>query len=305
MPTDPTRSKTRRDQFTRQYRKRWRTVRGEIRKELSGDSYYRPQNGVSESRQVADFRDFLENLVNEELLEPVSQRGARNGTHYSATQLDELYRHGIRQGMREFERAGFDVPDVSAEAISRTDSHREMRRAMYLRTYQDLEDAANATVQSATREYRRAVREGASVNEAVAAVNDRVDKVGRYRTDLVAQSKSVETLNHAALQLYADGGNLQVAPMPETGVANVTVDGEPVPEDYDFQKGVRTAGDRRVCAECRSIASSGPYSVSEVRNDQSLIPPYHPNCRCFLFTLPLGDGNPHPEVGFGVRRGRA
>lgn len=284
MPDDPTRSKTKRDQLARQFRKRWRAVRGAVREELSNDSYYRPQNSLEQSRQVADFREWFEQTVNEEVVEPMSQRGVRNGAHWTSTHVDQLYLHGLRNARRELDRAGYETADTSPEAIARAGHHQEARQQQYLETYQDVEDAARATEQEATREYRQGVREGVAVGVVLKSINDRVEKTGRYRTDLVAQSKGVQTVNDAAMNYYTDGGIDQVGIEAESSVFL----GDEDVTDHEFKKDVITAGDRRVCAECRAIAQRGPYTLAEVRT-QGLIPPYHPSCRCHIQPVPISN----------------
>lgn len=295
---DPTGSQEKRDRLKRRFQSRWRTVRGDVRRLLQSDRHYRPTNDrVRDSIQIADFRDWLETQLEDDFLEPVAHRGVRRGRHWSAPYVRDLYLHGIRHADQALERAGWEFRAPDPEAAIHHDPHKDVLASQYVEVYQDLEDAARAAEKEATRAYRTAVRQSASVSDTISAVNDRLDKVGRYRTDLVAESKAVMTINEAALTRYES-----------VGAESIGVEIESIPGDEDTlahtcthatmealqtdqtqaapgDEGVHdwnTAGDMRVCPECASLAGS-TYRIAEIRKGDAPMPvrDTHVNCRCF------------------------
>lgn len=288
--SDPTRSKTKRQRFRREFRSRWRTVRGDVRSAFSGGSEFRPQNATPAARQVGDFREWLQTTLDETVVEPEPRtRDVRDGAHYTASTIDAFYTHGLRQADRALREAGYDgfeddVRDPEATVrratqLSRRSApnhHAEVLETRRLDTYHDIEDAARGTVEEATREYRDAAETGVTVATTRAAVTDRVEKVGQYRTDLVAATAAVGTINDAALERYAAVG------LDEVGVTvemEVLIDGEPT-------QTFRTAGDSRVCPQCASLAGN-TYPISEVRGGGAPPIPQHPACRCFWTPTPI------------------
>lgn len=277
---DPTESQTKRAAWQQRFHSRWRTVRGDIRSLIEGDRHYRPRSDLdrdADSAQIADFREWLDSELDEEVVEPIAHRGVRNGRHYSAPFVRDLYTHGVTKADTELQRGGwaFDPPTPS-DSIQRG-PHREALRQQYVETYQDIEDAARATEREATRAYRDAVYTDESVTGAVNAVNDRVDKTGRYRTDLVAAALGVKTVNEAALTRYEQAGVEEVGAVIEV---DIDIEETDPPEEYDWQ----TAGDLSVCSTCQTFAAGAPYKISDIRAGTAPMPvrDTHPECRCFI-----------------------
>jgi hypothetical protein len=286
---DPTRSQTKRSNWQRRFHSRWRTVRGDIRSLIEGDRHYRPRSDLdrdADSAQIADFREWLEEELEEEIVEPIAHRGIRNGRHYTAPFVQALYVHGIDRADTELRRAGWDFDGPDPEAPLQFDHHEEALAGLFVETYQDIEDAARGAEQEATRAYRDSVHEDGSISETVDAVNDRVDKTGRYRTDLVAAALGVVTVNRAALNRYEEAGVEEVGAHIEVDIDVEEIDEPDDPDDpddpdeYDF----RTAEDHRVCSTCRTYAAGGPYRIEDIRSGEAPMPvrDTHINCRCFL-----------------------
>lgn len=217
MPTDPTRSTTKRKRVERRLHRYWTGLRGDVRRELTGDSYYRPQNDVSIGRQTAEFREWLESTITESVVEPVyTTRQLERGEHWTGPIVREFYEHGLSLAHADLIDAGVpeDHPavNVPTDAILRNDTprfggdgiHTEYLIENYDEIYHDIEDAARETTKQAYREYRDAVRTGATVAETIDRVNDRIEKVGSTRTDLVARTKLVQVINDAILARYEE-----------------------------------------------------------------------------------------------------
>lgn len=314
MPTDPTRSTTKRKRVERTFHKRWQDVRGATRRELTGGSYYRPQNNRSIGRQTSAFREFLEAEIDNTVVEPVySRREVERGNHWTGRIVREFYEHGIALAHSHLKRAGASHPalETAPDAILRADSprfggdgrHHEYLVENYDEIYTDVVDAARETVKQAYREYRDAARSGATVTETVSRINDRIEHVGSTRTDLVARAKLIQVINDAVLtrysQLDVDEVGVDIEAPTGDGEADVATDGGMVAQQaaatHDHPHGpeveaqhqdgehvrqvFETAGDRRVCEYCK-FYQGNVYTLDEIRRGVVESPPLHPNCRC-------------------------
>jgi hypothetical protein len=312
---DPTRSQSKRERWERKFRARWRTVRGRVRTAFEGGGGFQPLNDRPVGQQASEFREWLTSVVDEKVVKPTPARPVRQGDHYTAPFAHEMFEHGLRRAAQALSAAGHDVADPAPDVILRRDQpnhggpghYDEWLTNAYVETYQDLRDAAQAAVKAATRTYRQAVREGWAIADTVSAINDRLDKTGRHRTDLVTRAKAVVIINDAALARYeaAGVGSIGVAAesarVPDADVATDggrTVDGHdhahaeqlaterthPAPgEDDAARHRWVTAGDARVCPQCSALAGS-VYLIDDIRAGDAPMPvrDTHPGCRCYL-----------------------
>ncbi|WP_114576702.1 hypothetical protein [Saliphagus sp. LR7] len=281
---DPTRTTTRRERFEGKFNKRWREFKGELNDLLRGNSYYRPQNDVSDSQQIADFRDWVEDAIERIVVEPVRQRDAQEGAHWTAQRVREFYTHGIDVADRELRRVGYDVDaDIDGTDVLRddpSDLHQEQLAEEYLTVAQELEDVGRRTEQEITREYREAIGAGLAVGVTLDRLKERVDhsRAGKNATRLLAHSYGVEITNDAAIERYYEAG------VEQTGTV-VEID---VHEEDGTEADFITAGDLRVCPTCRTYAAGGPYRLKAIRNGNAPKPvrDTHPACRCLIVPIP-------------------
>lgn len=293
--TDPTQSSTKRQRMRQKFRARWRKVRGAVRNEFRSGSEFRPLNNSAPSTQAADFREWFRGLLDEEVLEPITRTAhIERGAHYTGPWVREMYKHGIKLGEQELAKRDPDHEASDPAQVLKNDFkrgggpgvHQEAMAALMVRTYHDLEDATNAVVREGSRNYRSSVETGESLSASVAGVNDRVDKVGRFRTDLVATSVGVMIINEAAVTQYAQEGVEEVGVTPERLTREQEQDPTtppPEPPDPADDAEFVTAGDRFVCPQCASLAGR-VFSVEDVQNGSAPLPvrDTHPGCRCFL-----------------------
>ncbi len=79
---------------------------------------------------------------------------------------------------------------------------------------------------------------------------DRVDHVGKYRSNLIARTEVMHSHNRARATEWKRSGIKQVDIMLAPGA----------------------------CSECRALAAGGPYSIDEAPG----LLPLHPQCKCSL-----------------------
>lgn len=299
---DPTKGQSKRDQWQATLSKRWRPLRGNVRDELTNYSHFVPSTDTDPSIQIADFRDWFEYTLDEDVLEPTQMRSVRRGRHYLASDVDLHYRHGIKRAIEALRRVDMDVIEDRPGILMRRDEHTELRREWYVDTYTYLEDAVRDTEKEVTRKYSRAAREGWSIRETINAINGKEDgrirKTGEYSTNLLAQSVGVQIVNEAALIVYQQAGVEAVGAEVETQPAeSEQFAGHPCDHSHSHdpviheqlaapQQYWQTAGDNRVCPLCQ-IFSGNVYQIEEIQNGSAPEPvrDTHPQCRCMLVPL--------------------
>ncbi|MDJ1433599.1 hypothetical protein [Halostagnicola sp. A-GB9-2] len=272
MPSeDPTQSKNRRRRWTGRFNSRYESIIGNLNDELRGGSEFRPQNDVEESLQTADFREWFEQQLEDEVVEPLPQRAVRNGAHYTADYVEEFYRTGLRLADEDIRQAGADIPDVPPEDVASSELHQERLRAEYVEVYQELEDVARETERQATREYRDAVGAGATLAATLSTLKDRVRKVGESRTKNLTHSYGTRIVNDAVVERAHELGIEEIGVDVET---DITIDGEPLQE-------WAAVLDEATCDQCRALHGNA-YKVSDVRSGNAPKPvdDTHNYCRC-------------------------
>lgn len=242
---DPTASTARRNRFKSRFAARWRTLRDEVRSLIQRDKQFRPMSKrLAPSAKVVDFREWLEKKIDRVVVEPKAHRAVRQGMHWTGSFVQDFYLHGIRQADRYLSQAGLEseinsrVTRLDPKITVRQPPHKDILYGLYIEAYHDLVDATDAAKKDATRVYREAVRSGSSVSDTIEAVNDRLDKVGRHRTDLVAESKSIITINTAAALRYS-----------ERGIERIGMAIETVPGDADSLHHTSCCGDSSVSVD--------------------------------------------------------
>jgi hypothetical protein len=278
MLPDPTRSQTKRTRLQRRLHQKWRTVRGAVRRKLTGDSYYRPQNDIAIGEQASAFREWLDAELDAQVVEPViTRRQIIRGSHWTGQLVREFYEHGIHLAHADLREAGIPAEhpalSVAPDAVLRADRprfggdgvHADLLGENYDEFYTDLVDAARAASKAAYREYRDAVRTGATVTETIDRVNDRLDAIGETRTDLVARVKTIQTINDAIRARYA-----QLATDPELVRVGAEIETSSAIDPDDRSSGTQTQSQSVVTdggvqapdhTHARSLAAYGPLSA--------------------------------------------
>ncbi len=296
MSTDPTNSATKRDRFTREFDRRWDRVERRIEARLENDESLDPTNeNISGGRQSADFYEWYNMVLEEEVLEPMPLRHVRRGSHYTGPYVQDFYIHGMKEADKRLRQEGFDFSNPpTPEEIVRQQRfnpgiHGDALEEEWIEIYTDLESAKQDVLDETSDIYQFATRgdvaaiaalTGLTLRELgaddgtipppptlIMAAKNRVDKTGKNRTTLISQAKSVQTINDAALNRYQ-----------EVGIDGVGIDVEMVVDETPSSEFV-TAGDELVCPECQD-RDGAIFPIDNVPARHQ--PPIHPNCRCML-----------------------
>lgn len=278
--TDPTRTKTIRDQYARQVRKRYRAVARAVR-DLVNSGYL---DSVLEANQPGDRPSPLpvpdapiprtpdydfptgsgggrqaQNAFSQWLRDTQNAVVLGGGNAGDARWTDDYVRYahgrGVVHGNHRLRNAGFDVPDVELRDAFRTPIHRDTLEQFYQRQFSLLQGVNESMDAEISRILSDGVLAGENPRVIGREMSNTVQNIGIRRGNLIARTEVIHGYNEASLnryeQILGSEGELEAV--------------------VEFQ----TAGDSRVCPQCQTLAGS-IYTVQDARN----VIPVHPACRC-------------------------
>lgn len=265
---DPTRTKTlRRDYMAAAY-KRFRNLKGLIRKAVVDLDIFElgqgpskklqelPDKGdfkfTSRAEKVDLFDTWLDERFKEGILEPPDEFPDRWQKEY----VRRSYNSGVKQAQRKMRQAGMDVPRLGRAEfrnIFNQPIHKDKLELLYKRNYKALKGITDETGKQISETLTRGLSQGWNPRKMATALNNRVDKIGITRARTMARTETIYTHNEAALTRYE-----------QIGVEEVAAEVEWI-----------TAGDLRVCPDCAGLEGT-KYTLEEAHG----LLPYHANCRC-------------------------
>lgn len=271
---DPTQSKQLRKRYERALRKPLRELKGLIwdgivRRGAIDMAVNEPMPifrfTTDEQEQVIEhFMDWLNSQQQQGHLDVIENRNNRF--------VRNAYTKGVTFGDARLREGGLNVSDEELEAVLNKPIHQSKLQELFSRNFALLE-GVDADMQTALREtLSEGFGRGEGPGRIARRLNDRIDKIGIRRSNLIARTEVINAHSEGTLTRF-----------DEVGVDTVTVKAE-----------IQTAGDNRVCPRCQFIEGE-VMTVEEVREgsfsfgnaDFPIKPPIHPNCRCVL--LPVTD----------------
>lgn len=277
--TDPTRTATDRKRFASRLRGRWNAIKSHIWKgivkndalglggldsgvdidmlaaeqpayigQVDKDDSLTPGSGQfnfpSNAESAEAFGEWLDDAIEREIIQQYD--GDRV--------ISKAYSKGIKHADVEMRRQGVDVPDEPIGGVLNLPVHRDKLELLHSRAFEELKGVGNATAQAMRRELTDGLAQGLNVKEIGRNLNDRVDKIGKTRSEVIAHTEIVRTHAESSLTRY------------ETIVGDVGVE---IVAEWS------TAGDDRVCERCEKLQGR-TFSIEKARG----MLPRHPRCRC-------------------------
>jgi len=231
---------------------------------------------TSDSEKVAGFTSWLNQQLESEYLSVVSS----DENEY----IRRAYAEGLRRTARDLREEGVDIP-TDVNGLLDTFTHRQALQDLYTRTFEELRNVTRDMAQSIREELAEGLVEGENPKKVAKRITDRVDKIGKHRSTLIARTEMMEAHSNAQLNRL-----------------------ETVQRDSDVNVTVRhgtweTAQDDRVCPICKSLQGIA-FTTSELRNgsfrldgyDYQLKPPAHPSGRCHIQTQVGFDPDDLPPI---------
>lgn len=274
---DPTKTTNLRKQFSAEMYKRFRRLKGLVRKALIEQNAlalnaegttlgYRAFEFERSGNKVAAFMGWLDDMEQREIFEVkqgVPQTRAAEASWVS-TYIKSAYHRGIQNAAQKIDQsippsaaAGLGITGDVSESLADTafsrPVHADRVGLLYTRAYNELKGITDAMDQQISRTLAQGMAEGKNPREIARQINDRIDAIGITRARTLARTEIINAHSEGALNTYE-----------EAHVEGVEVEAE-----------FTTAGDARVCQECQSLEGN-IYSIEEARG----LIPVHPDCRC-------------------------
>lgn len=300
---DPTHTLTLRRAYSAQMTKRFRALKGVIRKSLIDNDALalRPMSNAPpagksteqikgqfspiparrfdfrrSSEKIQGFMDWLDEQERQGILEITRQEqiGRALEDHWQNIFIRSAYQKGILRARQEMQSAGYAVPDVDdvggLNAVFNQPFHVDRVGTVYTRAFEELKGITAAMDQQISRELAEGLARGDGPEAMARRINDRVDKVGLSRARTLARTETIRAHHVATIQEYRNAG----------------IEGVKVKAEWS------TAGDELVCRICRDLEGQ----VYDLDTIEGMIP-RHPNCRCCA--LPIDKTEVEEEAGVG------
>lgn len=268
---DPTKSIMLRRAFEGDAYKRLRKLKGDIRKSIIDDDCFGLQPNkfvvyartggkrfayVRDTAKVDGFMEWLEEQHKTGILE-VTTIGVEGPQPWSNKYIQSSYQKGLQQAQQKLLAGGIDIPLAPGGITGGfyAPFHADRVALIFTRVFGELKGVTAAMDQQISRILARGLAEGKGPYELARQLNDRVDKIGISRAQLIARTEIVQTLNVAALNEFE---------------AMETMIDEPI-----FAQWI-TAQDERV----RGSHAARHGRVYKRQDAQPLLG--EPNCRCAL-----------------------
>lgn len=273
---DPSKTLEIRRNFLREIRRRFRAVRGAIRKTIG---YENDAFGLSTNLEPDEAYDFptdeakqgafiasLKEWMREGVLEPSNFSEIRNGDHWTAEYLRNAYvkAQNVAVGRLQQQGVSTEAPDVSELLTTRTSL--KTLREIYVRTYEDLRDITEDTADVIREELTEGFSQGENPRKMADRITSKVESIQKTRAETLARTETIEAATNSAMDRYEQEGFDLVS-------------------HGDWQ----TAMDTDVCPFCRRLQGER-FKISEFRQTHAvrfrgtvyrLNFPAHPNGRCF------------------------
>lgn len=273
MRLDPSRTKTERQRFMREMRRRMRQLDRDLYRFLVTEDAFgleekkefkfnianrRQYEFLTDPQKIRQFRQWLQQQIDAGLLQTV---GGVNGKPWTAQYVESAYRKGMmrsymdirkedliqtpdwyRGTKEQFIRSAFMQPETMAKI-----------ELLATRAFEGMRGITESISTQMSRLLAEGLVNGYGPRKIASQMSKAIQSISRKRALVIARTEIIYA--HAEGQLDGYG---------TLGVAEVQA-------EVEFQ----TAGDDRVCEECSSMEGN----VWKVEEAHGIIP-IHPNCRC-------------------------
>jgi SPP1 gp7 family putative phage head morphogenesis protein len=293
---DPTNTRSLRQAFIDELRRRVRRVRGLTRTSVGyeNDALRLRQDApdpvlanaeapeefdfMSDSGRAEQFYRWVKGALRDEVLDVAGQSAQQRGEHWTAPKIRQAYLQGYNQATGLLFQAGASVRNRADETILNLPVSEQQLRRLYTRAYEDLKDITDSAAVTLRQELTTGLAAGENPRQIASRLNQQLESVTRSRLATYARTAIIDSHATATLDRYESAG------------VDVVSHGE-----------WATADDDRVCRVCEALEGA-EFTTQEMREttfelpgidyEIRLKPPAHPNGRCVV--LPVVGGTP-PE----------
>jgi SPP1 gp7 family putative phage head morphogenesis protein len=277
---DPTQTITLRKRYAQEARGRWDNVIRQIREAVIENDVFGMRANVetpgpssysfpTDSEKVSQMDNFIKQLINDEVLEPVNVDAPGTGPseHWQYPYVRRASRKGIKDAEKFMREAGYDPDSEDIQKAFNRPIHAQTLNKMWTRQFEALKKIGDDTAQGIREELTKGFAKGHNPRKIARNMTEEVDGIGRHRSTVMARTEVIRTHSESALDRYE-----------RAGVDKVTGRAEWL-----------SAGDSRVCPICESL-NGVQFAIKEARG----MIPTHPQCRC-TWTLVQRQSDVNPE----------
>ena len=299
---DPTRTTTLRAAFVSEFTKRFRNIRGLIRRAVVDQDVFGlknksessptiltqaipPRNAFNFPRsgdKISAFMGWLQQQVNREMLTTTTmvQYGTPIEAAWTNMYVADSYKRGVQRATYEMRKAGFTIPDIEQrggmDAIMGTPFHMDRVGVLYTRVFEDLKGITSQMDTQISRVLAQGMIDGDNPALLARKINAAIsgqgmgelgitDTLGRF----IPAERRAKMLARTEVIRAHHMGMMQE-------YKNWRVEGVNVIAEFV------TAEDDRVCEQCLGLVGT-TYTLEQA---ERLIP-VHPNCRCIVVPKPV------------------
>jgi SPP1 gp7 family putative phage head morphogenesis protein len=271
------------EQFITELRRRFRTVRGLVRRTVGYENDALGLRATADERATFDFptdRGKIEGFVRwlrqallDEVLEPMDRSAVAEGNHWTAPYLRSAVIRGVNQSTGLLFQQGLNVENVPDSEIVTRPIFASTLRELYTRTYENLQSVAEADADDVRETLTEGFAKGWHPRKAAQQLTKDIRDLQRTRAEAIARTETLRAHSDATLRNYERAG------------VNVVSHGE-----------WQATQDTRTCGFCRRL-SGAELTLEEMRSGTvqwrgqvyRLQPPSHVNGRCVI--LPSVDAS--------------
>jgi SPP1 gp7 family putative phage head morphogenesis protein len=283
-----------REDFVKEIRRRFRRLRGEIRRwvgyehdvfGLSEDPPPRdelPNDGPDVYRFATDpakinaFMLWFQMRLSSEVLQQAEAARVRNGEHWTAEHVRSAYGRAWQQARTRLRTSGVDVDEVEQiDVVFDLPVSRRALETLYTRTYENLESVTEDAAEPVRETLARGLDEGWNARKTADELTKEVRTIQHTQAEVLARTESQNAYSEGTLDRYERAG------------ADIVSHGE-----------WSDANDTRVCPICKRL-DGREFTIAEMRTgtfsfdpgddepdhlggEYPLKPPAHPNGRCVI-----------------------
>jgi SPP1 gp7 family putative phage head morphogenesis protein len=271
------------EQFITELRRRFRTVRGLVRRTVGYENDALGLRANADERATFDFPTdrgkiggfvrWLRQALRDEVLEPMDRSAVAEGNHWTAPYLRSAVIRGVNQSTGLLFQQGLNVENIPDSEIVTRPIFASTLRELYTRTYENLQSVAEADADDVRETLTEGFAKGWHPRKAAQQLTKDIRDLQRTRAEAIARTETLRAHSDATLRNYERAG------------VNVVSHGE-----------WQATQDTRTCGFCRRL-SGAELTLEEMRSGTvqwrgqvyRLQPPSHVNGRCVI--LPSVDAS--------------
>ncbi|WP_179747513.1 minor capsid protein [Natronoarchaeum philippinense] len=272
------------EQFLDEMRRRWRRVRGLVRRTIGYENDALGLRANADEREAFDFPTdrgkteqfvrWLRRALRDEILAPIDADAVADGSHWTAAYIRSAVTRGANQATGLLFQRGASVENIPDAELPERPIYAKTLRDLYTRTYENLESITDEAAPQVREIVTRGFAEGWHPRKMAREVTGELRDIQRTRAETFCRTETIHAHSESTLTTYERAG------------VDTVSHGE-----------WQATQDDRTCSFCRRL-SGAALAIDEMRSGAvewrgqvyRLQPPAHPNGRCVI--LPSVGGEP-------------